>query len=87
MEDNKTIITLEKEPVYIDGILHYKRTLKKNDKIICEDTVTEESEKTKTPKINMFEEWVKWLENNKDGKIEKNNGEWNPRNVESNTNS
>lgn len=68
METNKAIIKIEKEPVYIDGVLHYKRTLKKNDKIICEDTVTEESEKTITPKINTFEKWVNCLENKKDGK-------------------
>lgn len=48
MENNKTTITIEKEPIYINGTLHYKRTLEKNDKIICGDTVMEESEKTKT---------------------------------------
>lgn len=69
MENNKTIITIEKEPVYIDGILHYKRTLKKNDKIICDETIAEDRLEWTTPKISMFMDWVEWLENNKDGEI------------------
>lgn len=38
----KVIIVLEKEPVYIDGVLHFKRILKKNGIEIYSDTVTQE---------------------------------------------
>lgn len=72
MENNKTIITIEKEAIYIDGIIHYKRTLKKNDKIICDEIIPKEREEWTTPKISMFMKWVDFMENEHEGKNIKN---------------
>lgn len=54
----KVIIVLEKEPVYIDGVLHFKRTLKKNSVVIHEDIVTQKTIDKISTKINMFDKWV-----------------------------
>lgn len=74
MGNNKTIITIEKEPVYIDGILHYKRTLKKNGKIICDETIAKDRLEWTTPKISMFMDWVEFIENEHEGKNIENGG-------------
>ena len=54
----KVVIVLEKEPVYIDGVLHFKRTLKKDDAVIHEDIVTQKTIDKIATKINMFDKWV-----------------------------
>lgn len=62
----KVIIVLEKEPVYIDGVLHFKRILSRNGVVIHEDIATQETIDRIPTKINMFDEWVDfWYEEQK----------------------
>lgn len=58
----KIIIVLEKEPVYIDGVLHFKRSVKKNGLEIYDDIVTHQDILGQDTKINMFDEWVDYFE-------------------------
>lgn len=54
----KVIIVLEKEPVYIDGVLHFKRTLKKNGLKIYDDVVTQKTIDEIATKLNMFDKSI-----------------------------
>lgn len=57
---DKTIITLEKKPVYIDGVLHYERTLKENGLILHCDKITPRDIEKYDTKINIFDSWVSY---------------------------
>lgn len=62
----KTIITIEKEDVIVDGVEKIKRTVKHNGVYIFEDTDTQEHINKIPTKLNMFDSWLEWYikENN-----------------------
>lgn len=57
----KTIITIEKEDVIVDGVTKIKRTVKQDNITLWEDITTQEDIDTKSTKIDRFERWVKFL--------------------------
>lgn len=57
----KTIITIEKEDVIVDGIEKIKRTVKQDDIFLFEDIATKQQIEDIPTKLNMFDSWLeKW---------------------------
>lgn len=54
----KTIITIEKEDVIVDGVEKIKRTVKQDGIFLFEDTATKEQIKEIDTKLNMFDDWL-----------------------------
>lgn len=57
----KTIITIEKETVIVDGVEEIKRTVKQDGVFLFEDIATKQEIKEIPTKLNMFDNWLeKW---------------------------
>lgn len=57
----KTIITIEKEDVIVDGVEKIKRTVKQDDIVLREDIITQKDIDTRKSLINRLERYIKFL--------------------------
>ena len=57
----KTIITIEKEDIIVDGVEKIKRTVKQDGVFLFDDIATKQQIEDIPTKLNMFDSWLeKW---------------------------